>query len=213
MATAGKRFIVPERNDKPTAADLGFTPKDVHEARQIDRAEEADPGIVRGELAENFHRKDFLPSEAVAIADAVEAEEKRAAWLRQSNGAQVREERRKAKLLAKEQAPEEVASSGKLPEDATPTRTDNEVRARVAFGTGMKPKTLEKARAVVKAAEEDPETFGKIAANMDKDGGKVNSAFKALTVKKKAIAIRAEPPPLQRPSGKQRKHGKGQEPI
>jgi hypothetical protein len=38
---------VPERNAKATAADVGLSRKDIHEARKIRDAEEADPGIVR----------------------------------------------------------------------------------------------------------------------------------------------------------------------
>lgn len=41
---------VPNGNSKPTAADIGLTGKDIHEARQIRDAEEAQPGIVRQTL-------------------------------------------------------------------------------------------------------------------------------------------------------------------
>lgn len=37
---------VPEQNNTPTAADVGLTRKDIHEARQIRDAENAEPGIV-----------------------------------------------------------------------------------------------------------------------------------------------------------------------
>jgi len=39
--------------------------------------------LVRGELAENFHRKDFTPTESVAIWDAVEPIEREATKERQ----------------------------------------------------------------------------------------------------------------------------------
>ena len=55
MATGSVRTdIVPNGNDvRPaTAADLGLTRKEIHEARIIRDAEKADPGIVRRTLHE-----------------------------------------------------------------------------------------------------------------------------------------------------------------
>lgn len=43
---------VPEQNNTPTTADVGLSRKDIHEARQIRDAEEAQPGIVRQTLDE-----------------------------------------------------------------------------------------------------------------------------------------------------------------
>jgi hypothetical protein len=43
---------VPERNSKPTAADIGISRKAIHEARIIRDAEEEEPGIVRRTLDE-----------------------------------------------------------------------------------------------------------------------------------------------------------------
>lgn len=42
--------------------------------------------IARGEMAENFQRKDFLPSEAVAIRRMLEPVEKQAGLKRMSEG-------------------------------------------------------------------------------------------------------------------------------
>lgn len=50
VATVGKPVNVPDGNNKPTAADIGISRKDIHEAREIRDAEEADPGIVRRTL-------------------------------------------------------------------------------------------------------------------------------------------------------------------
>lgn len=41
---------VPEQNNTPTAADVGLSRKEIHEARQIRDAEETYPGIVRRTL-------------------------------------------------------------------------------------------------------------------------------------------------------------------
>ena len=88
--------------------------------------------ITRGELAENYARKDFVPSEMVAIRRALEPQEREAAKERQG------------------------------------TRTDQHLgnfpgsRAidKVAEFTGVSGRTLDKATAVVEAAESDPEKFG-----------------------------------------------------
>jgi hypothetical protein len=41
---------VPGGNTLPTAADIGLSAKDIHDAREIRDAEEAEPGIVRATL-------------------------------------------------------------------------------------------------------------------------------------------------------------------
>lgn len=47
-ANGGARnFTVPKQNSEPSAADIGLSRKDIHEARIIRDAEKADPGIVR----------------------------------------------------------------------------------------------------------------------------------------------------------------------
>lgn len=45
-----RNFKVPNGNVEPTAADIGLTRKQIHEAREIREAEESDPGIVRRTL-------------------------------------------------------------------------------------------------------------------------------------------------------------------
>ena len=51
IARVGQPSIVPDGNDKPaTAADIGLSRKDIHEARLIRDAEVAEPGIARRAL-------------------------------------------------------------------------------------------------------------------------------------------------------------------
>lgn len=50
----GERINVPDRNVAPTAADIGLSRKDIHEARQIRDAEEADPGVVKRTIEERL---------------------------------------------------------------------------------------------------------------------------------------------------------------
>ena len=123
--------------------------------------------VVRGEFAENSLRKDFSPSEAVAIKRALEPLEKEAAKERMREGARV----------------------GKV---STPS---GKARDKVAAVAGMSGRTLEKAEAIVDAAEAEPERFGKLLKQMD-DTGRVNGVFRRLKIAKQAALIRAEPPPL-----------------
>src|SRR6516165_12162741 len=87
--------------------------------------------IVRGEFAENTCRKDFTPSEAVAIKRALEPKEKAAA---------------KVRMVAAHASPE------KFSEQAKGNALD-----KVATVTGVHRTTLAKAEAIVDAAEAEPE--------------------------------------------------------
>lgn len=91
---------------------------------------------------ENTCRKDFTPSEAVAVGAAVEAIESKAAKERQREHGKTAPGRRKN-------------TCGKLP-----PQKKAKTREKVAAAVGMKARTYEKAKAVVQAAREDPEHFG-----------------------------------------------------
>ena len=125
--------------------------------------------VASGELAENVIRKDFVPSEAVAVFQAVRAIEVERAKARQGTRTDIVETFHDVE-------------AGKA-------------RDKAARGVGFSGRTLEKAEAIVEAAEHDPERFGKLLADMDRTG-RVNGVHKRLVVAKKAEAIRAEPPPL-----------------
>ena len=129
--------------------------------------------VARGEFAENAIRKDFTLSEAVAIKRALEPLERAAAKERQREGG-----RRGGK------------GSGKLPEASKGNAADKAAKA-----TGMARRTLEKAAAIVDAAEAEPDKFGKLLVDMDRTG-RVNGVFKRLKIARQAERIRAEPPPL-----------------
>jgi ParB family chromosome partitioning protein len=96
--------------------------------------------IVRGELSENAHRKDFLPSEMVAIWRAVEPMERAAAKARMSEGARV----------------------GKI---STPS---GKTRDRIGAALGVSGRTLEKYVEIVEAAEAEPDRFGHLPDDMDR---------------------------------------------
>jgi N6-adenosine-specific RNA methylase IME4 len=119
--------------------------------------------IARGEYAENVTRKDFTPSELVAITRAIEQRERDLAQQRMTLG-------------------------------KVSTGSTGKTRDKVAVPFGISGRTLEKARAVVDAAEAEPEKFNKLLADMDRTG-RVNGVFRRLKVAKQAEQIRAEPPP------------------
>src|ERR1035437_362465 len=124
--------------------------------------------IVCGELAATADRKDFTPSELVAITEAVEKRERELARQRQTLG----------KLSTRSEA-------GKVRDKIN----------KIAAPLGISARTLEKARAVVQAAKAEPQKFNPLLKQRD-DTGRVNGVYKRLCVMKQAAQIRAEPPPL-----------------
>ena len=65
---------------------------------------------------------------------------------------------------------------------------------KVAKVTGKGRRTMDKARAIVEAAESDPAKYGKLVMDMDRNGA--DGAYKRLMNMRQAERIRAEPPPL-----------------
>jgi ParB-like chromosome segregation protein Spo0J len=114
--------------------------------------------IVHGEFAENTERKDFTYTEAVAIKRAIEPVEKAAAKERQRTGA-----RQGRKAL------------GKLP-----TASKGRAADKAAKATGRKRRSLEKAEAVMKAAEAEPERFGDLAKRLDEEGARVDAIHQEM---------------------------------
>jgi ParB-like chromosome segregation protein Spo0J len=117
--------------------------------------------IARGELAENFHRKDFLPTEIDAIRRALAPIEEAAAKERMSQGGKV----------------------GKIstPSDAGKTRD------KIGAFVGISGRTVEKIAAVVDAAEAEPAKFGHLVDEMDASG-KADRAYQQLKVERQREA-------------------------
>ncbi len=109
--------------------------------------------LVFGEYAENTFRKDFTPSEMAAIARALGIKEKQAARERRGRPGRPR--------------------GGKLP-----AQEKGRVRDKIAEIVGTSGRTLEKATAVVEAAEKNPE-FQPLVEEMDETGN-VDAAYKKL---------------------------------
>jgi len=117
--------------------------------------------LLRAERDENTERKDFLRTEAVAMAKRLEPLEREAARKR---AAQASGQPRGMKKVSSENFSEE---------------TKGNASDKVAAAVGLSRTTLTKAKAVVEAAKKDPEQYGPIAEQMDKTGN-VHGAYKAL---------------------------------
>ena len=130
-------------------------------------------GHAQAEADENTIRLDFTPSERVAIAKSIEAAERKAAKER------IRTRR----------------PPGKSPGDREATTA----RTRIAKRVGTSYKTLERAKEVVAAARQQPDKYGYLVEKMDRTGS-VTAVHRELIVKRKAEAIRENPPQL--PTGK-----------
>jgi ParB family chromosome partitioning protein len=113
--------------------------------------------LLRGQADENSVRKDLVPSEAVAIASVLEPEIKKA-----SERHDVQSEK------------ELEASGGNFPPSGT-----EKTRDKLARFVGMSGRTLEKARHVVNAAQQDPAKYSHLVEKMDRKG-KVDGAFREL---------------------------------
>ena len=115
---------------------------------------------LKAERDENTCRKDFAPSEAVALGDVLEAIEEQAAKERQCEHGNTAPGKQKN-------------TGGNLPQ------VNGKTRDKVGAAVGMSGKTYEKAKKVIAASKEHPERFADIAKAMDKTGN-VDRAFKAV---------------------------------
>jgi ParB/RepB/Spo0J family partition protein len=147
---------------------LGWTEVPVSIVEGLDDALRA----LKAETDENVWRKDFRPSECIAVADGLEPFERDKAKHRQ----------RQSKGRGKR--------SVKLT-DLFPGRAQD----KVAEAIGMTRNTLKKARAIVLAAEDDPDKFGGLVEDMDRTG-KVNGVYKRFKTIQAAEEIASKPPPL-----------------
>src|SRR6516165_622833 len=133
--------------------------------------------IVRGEFAENAYRKAFLPSEIYEILRELEPLEKAAA-----------QERQRATQFGN--------GGGKFP---SPSGVKGKSRDHMARLVGISGRTLDKIKAVIDAAESDPERFGRLLVEMDRSG-KVDRAYYEL---KRIIVEQAHAVPITgRPDSK-----------
>lgn len=173
VITPAKRLVAGGRR-LAAVKELGWTDVPVRIVNGLDDA----LALLRAERDENQCRKEFTPSEAVAVAEALTALEKPKARIRQK-ATQFKGKKQESQPDIGDgtfPSPNEEIGSGKLPE---PMEDAGQTRDKVAEAVGMSGRTLEKAKEVVQAAEENPEQFGAIKEEMDRTG-KVDPAHKQV---------------------------------
>ena len=138
--------------------------------------------LLRAEQDENTCRKDFTPSEAAAMGMAQEPLVKKNAAAAQASG---KSSDGTAGGRGKKK-PSENVSKGLV------------AREQIGAAVGMSGLTYQRAKAVVIAAKEDPETFGPIAEEMDRTGSVLGAFHKVVEIKKSGT--RSEPVPTEKPS-------------
>lgn len=123
--------------------------------------------LLSAERDENQERKDFTPTEAVAIKRLIQAQH-----------ALLVEEVRIANI-ARARAMARGAESA----DSTPSAEVGKTRDLVARAVGMGHEKLARAEAIVSAAEADPERFGDLPAKMDETGN-VSGTYREMERRK-----------------------------
>ena len=144
---------------------------------------------LKAEADENVCRKDFLPSEAVEMAEKIYETEKKDAKDRQ------RQTTGRPSLTKRSGNFPDLNSSPKHKKRKSSDGKSGQVRDAVGAAVGMSGKTYEKAKVVKEAAKKEPEKYGKLLEDMDRTG-KVDGVFKRLNNMQAAEEIRKEPPPL-----------------
>jgi N6-adenosine-specific RNA methylase IME4 len=143
--------------------------------------------IIAGERDENDPdlRKAFTPSEAVAIARAMRPHVEEQAKLRQRQHGGTAPGRRA----------DGDRHSGQIAPSVSSKKKPHRTRELIAKAVGKGARTLDKAEAIVAAAEAEPEKFSKLVEAMDRTG-RVNGPFKRLRNAVASDAIKKEPPGL-----------------
>lgn len=175
--------------------------------------------LLKGEQQENMVRKDFLPSESVAIFEALKARESELAAERmrelagtrpngpcgnfpQGGAAACPPSATQPRTLASNatltpsQPSTRPTSTQPLPVNPSSAVDTGKARDKASVGTGRSGRTIEKASVVVRAAQENPEKFGHLVDQMDKTG-KVDGAFKAVKEAKRREEMRQAAPGVQ----------------
>lgn len=144
------------------AQQLGWTDIDVAIIKNLDDLYSR----LRAERDENVCREPFTPSEAVAIAESIRPMEEQAA------------KERRTKTQGRPKTGVKFA----------PVYDKGKSGDKTAEAVGMSRPTLEKARAVVQAAQTDPVSFGDLLKQMDTTG-KVDKAVKELKKRKAKMVL------------------------
>ncbi len=103
--------------------------------------------------------------------------------------------RRAVEPLERREARERQGHRPDLCHPATVAEGQGDARDKIARYLGVGRTTVERAEAVVAAAEEDPEEYSHLVEQMDRSG-KVAGAYRRLTVLQQAKDLQAAPPVL-----------------
>jgi len=137
--------------------------------------------FLQVESDENTERQELLPSEMVRRLELLEE------WERD----QARERQRATHLEGRDAEGNPIFGAGKLPAP----KEKGQVRDRVAQVGGVSGRTYDKAKAVVQAAEEEPEKYQPLQEEMDRTGN-ISGAYRKLQVQRQVEQLAAEPAPL-----------------
>jgi ParB family chromosome partitioning protein len=134
--------------------------------------------LLKAERDENTCRKDFLPTEAVALGRELEPLEKAEAAKRQAASQAANGQQAHKRDKPSRQKSQCSVGEGKFPSPQTAGK-NGKTADKVGEAVGLSGKTYEKAKAVVQAAEADPELFGDLPAAMDQKG-KVDPVYREM---------------------------------
>lgn len=119
--------------------------------------------LLSAERDENQIRKDFTPTEAVAIGRMIEE---------------------KVKAEASERKREKISAARRG--DAVDSTPSEDTRVIVGKAVGMSGFKYEQAKKIIEAAESEPEKFGDLPEKMDQTGN-VNGAFEEMKRRKEGL--------------------------
>lgn len=132
------------------------------EAVVVDNLSDA-TALLIAERDENICRKDFTPSEAVDVGRSLEELERPKAAERKAAG----------------QKSGGKARHGQLDDKLPPSRDEPPTRDKVGSAIGMSGTTYQRAKAVVEAAEKEPQKYGPLRDEMDRTG-KVTGVYNKM---------------------------------
>jgi ParB family chromosome partitioning protein len=136
--------------------------------------------LLRAERDENTCRKEFTPSEAVAVGEAIEALEQAEAARRQQA----------TQLQGKNPDGQPVFGGENFSAPIAPA-PKGRAADKAAAAVGMSRPTYQKAKAVATAAGQDWQQFGDLVRQMD-ETDKVDPAYRELLLRKQAAAAEAK---------------------
>lgn len=174
VVNSSHRLIAGERR-LAACKSLGWETVPARVVKTLDDATAA----LKAERDENTCRKDFTPSEAVALGERLE---------------EIYREEAEKNAEAGRKLGGETSGKGRSKNDSSvetfhKAKAGTKTRDRVGEAVGMSGRTYEKAKAIVNSGDKN------LIAKMDRTG-KVNGVHKRLKVQNQIAEIRKEPPPL-----------------